>query len=203
MSDAFDERLERTRGDAARRAAVRQQAQAERERSSQQARDDAAAAARVLLPELLAAFDALREFEDADPARTSEFKIYRSNLNLGFFPDSAPVTFSREYRPARGLGNGSHLYGMDVHRGTRRAVHHRSPDRRRAAHRPSLSHARAAADAGIYSSSGRVVVTSEAFEAVIQMIVDHIARGHRRPARTARLNRRTSSRSRTTPAARA
>ena len=132
----------------------------------------------ALLPELLASFDALREFEDADPARTSEFKIYRSNMNLGFFPDSAPVTFSREYRPARGLGNGSHLSGwmFTAARGGLSITVPRSKSEPLIVHPfPTLEQA---ADVGIYASSGRVVVTSDAFEAVLQTIVDHIARGH-------------------------
>ena len=147
-------------------------------RSSQQARSDAAEAARGLLPELLASFDALRTFEEADPARTSNFKIYRTKLNLGFFPDSAPVTFSREYRPARGLGTGSHLQGWIFTAG-RGGLSITVP---RSATEPLIVEPFATleetADVGIYASAGHVVVTSDAFEAVIQTIVDHIARGH-------------------------
>ena len=36
----------------------------------------------------------------------------------------------------------------------------------------------AVADAGIYSASGRIVIANEAFDSVIQMIADHIARGY-------------------------
>jgi hypothetical protein len=178
VSDAFDERLERTREDIAKRAADLERAQAERARSSEQARQDAAAAARALLPELLASFEALREFEEADPARMSNYKIYRTKMNLGFFPDSAPVTFSREYLPVRGLGKGSHLQGwiFTAVRGGLSITVPRSPTE------PLVIEPYAtleeAADAGIYASSGRVVVTSQAFEAIIQTIVDHIARGH-------------------------
>jgi hypothetical protein len=34
------------------------------------------------------------------------------------------------------------------------------------------------ANAGVYAVEGRVIVTTDAFDAVIQTIADHIARGH-------------------------
>jgi hypothetical protein len=178
VSDAFDERLSRTRGDVADRSAAEERARAERAQAYEQARAVAAAAARALIPELLASIQALREFEEADPARTSRWKIDRVKLDLGYFPDSAPVTFSREYRPARVLGKGSQLKGWII-TAARGGLSITIP---RSAAEPLVvapfKTLEEAADAGMYSGAGRVVVTSDAFDAVIQTIADHIARGH-------------------------
>src|SRR5262245_10723806 len=178
VSDAFDDRLARTRGDVDKRAAAIERERAEREHYARQERSAAAAASRALLPELLASFDALREFEEADPARTSPWRLGSRNVDLGWFPDSAPITLTREYRPARGLGRGSRLEGWTI-RAARGGL---TIKLSRSAREPLVVHPFAtleeAANAGIYSSEGRVVVTNDAFEAVIQMIADHIARGH-------------------------
>jgi hypothetical protein len=178
VSEAFDERLAKTRGNADERAAALERARAEREDYAREERAAAMAASRALLPELRSAIDALRAFEEADPARTSQWKLESRNVDLGWFPDSAPITLTREYRPARGLGRGSRLEGWTI-RAARGGLTIRIS---RSAREPLVTEPfdtlEAAADAGIYSLAGRVVVTSEAFEAVIQMIADHIARGH-------------------------
>ena len=99
-------------------------------------------------------------------------------IQIEFFPDDAPVTFTREYRPGRVLGKGSVIdkWILSAARGGLTITIPRSAKEPLETHPwPTLE---AAADAGIYTSSGRVVVTSEAFEAVIQMIADHIARGY-------------------------
>jgi hypothetical protein len=178
VSDAFDERLARTQEGVDQVAAARERSRIQREQRVRAERLEAAATARALLPELLASIEALREFEEADPARTSRWKLERTNVNLGFFPDSAPVAFSREYRAARGLGKGSVLDGWIIS-AARGGLTITIP---RSAREPLVVQPWAtldeAADAGIYSSGGRVVVTSDAFDSVIQMIADHIARGH-------------------------
>jgi hypothetical protein len=178
VSDAFDERLSRTRGQAEQLAAAQARAQAERERRSREHRAAAAAAARALLPELRAAIEALRTFEENDPARTSPWRLEQTKLNLGFFPDSAPVTLAREYRPAPRFRKGSELKGwvLTTARGGLSLTIPRAPGEPLVV--SPFGTLEEAANAGIYSQNGRVVVTSEAFDAVIQTIADHIARGH-------------------------
>jgi len=178
VSDAFDERLARTQEDVEQRAAAHEQTRSNREQLARQERAAATAAARALLPELHASIEALRKFEEAGPERTSRWKITRKTVDLGGYPDSAPISLAREYRPVRGFGKGSAIDAWTIV-AARGGLTIRIP---RAAGSPLVvqppESLEAAADAGIYSASGRVVIVNEAFDSVIQMIADHIARGY-------------------------
>jgi hypothetical protein len=178
VSDAFDERLARTQETVEQRVAATEQTRSNREELARQERAAATNAARALLPELHASIEALRRFEEAGPDSTSRWKITRKTVDLGGYPDSAPISLTREYRTVRGFGKGSSIDGWTIV-AARGGLTIKIP---RAAGAPLVVHPpaslEAAANAGIYSASGRVVIVNEAFDSVIQMIADHIARGH-------------------------